>query len=626
MQSPKFGNHSPSHKVNPSARISDPFNNTMSTITLAQPNSPLSNSQLSLFTTDELDRLNNFYEELNLEKEALKSQMNTNDSEISTLSQKLLQANGKKELLYKAQQRIFHLENKMTELAQERDGSNSRRNANGDKVISVYSNLNNINLDAATFSQKTAQIIKSELVTPRKEEDQEQDSIQELERLSAISPDDEMKDLKEKVEELSNMLNKSEESKGSLWEIIENKDNLIKQLESHIEGLKTSYAPILDDLKKKILAFSVKNQELCSSLQEKVTEISKLKENLNNMDILKEQLFISNQNNESLQRDILNMRDQNLKLEATLKTRDIELEQKEKDFTLTLEKYNNLQMIVRQSAQENQVYKTSLQNLETQYSNLRETIVTSPRSPVKTATKISTPVSKEKETRDLKDTKAKMSKVDELEKKIVVLSARKDKLTKENNELTNIIRNKRQQISSISNNKAKQISTRSCSSKDELDHHQLNVSQLMTEWDDEETKEVYQYRLSKISTCSDSNFSIKEKANTKDAGENIKKLDSAMDRLKDVERKLVAIINKTTSLKFEGKSKKIKEHFVKKSMIIEDWRESATELQQIFSEMGEGDENSKSVIPGFEAVCGSIKSLHDDSFVVFSGSNSLEAL
>ena len=39
----------------------------------------MSSSQISLFTTDELDRLNNFYEELTLEKEAIKL---ANDTEF----------------------------------------------------------------------------------------------------------------------------------------------------------------------------------------------------------------------------------------------------------------------------------------------------------------------------------------------------------------------------------------------------------------------------------------------------------------------------------------------------------------------------------------------------------------
>jgi len=504
----------------------------------------------------------------------------------------------------------------MIELAQ--DGSNSRRNANGEKIIPVYSN---INIEAATFSQRASSVMKKEPEkVPVEPQPLDVSSDCPEEQTNQIPPEEEIKELKEKVEELSNMLNKSEESKESLWEIIENKDNLIKQLEAHVEGLKKSYSPLVEDLKKRLLAFSVKNQELSTTLQEKISEISKLKENLNNTDVFKNQLFIVNEKNEDLQKDLQIIRDQKFSLEALIRAKDLELGQKEQNLALILEKYNNLQQIVRQSAQENQAYKTSIQQLEMQYSNLRETItVSSPRTPIKSKM-VSTP--KEKDTKDLKEIKAKMSKVDELEKKIIVLAARKDKLTKENNDLTNLIKNKRQQIS----NKAKQTSTRSCSSKDDLDHHQLNVSQLMTEWDDEETKEEYQNRMSKGSTTTESTLSIIEKSNQKNVGDNIKRLDFAMNRLKDVEKKLIAIINKTSSLRVEGKSKMMREHFVKKSVIIEDWRESIHEIQQIFNEMGDGEENNKSNIPNFEAVCGSTKSIHDDSFVVFSGNNSLEAL
>jgi len=134
-------------------------------------------------------------------------------------------------------------------------------------------------------------------------------------------------------------------------------------------------------------------------------------------------------------------------------------------------------MILRQAVKENDIYKNKIQFLEAEHSKLTA-------HSTQRATRRNTETPSSTKGKDLnKEVKARKIWADELERKILSLLAEKKKLTKEHNELAKKIQERRKEADKLARSTRKSTLSDLRTSSES----QVNVSLLLTEWDDEDT-------------------------------------------------------------------------------------------------------------------------------------------
>jgi len=290
-------------------------------------------------------------------------------------------------------------------------------------------------------------------------------------------------DLKDKLEFALNTLNASEEGKEDLWETIE-------QLEAENMKLKSDLEKSEKQAQERTSVLLQTNHKLETSLQMNTQELEKIKSELISFAPLKDELKNMNQKNEDLaqyllesrrqsqQSEMINSSLQHLVHESYQQIDQLKHEISEKDglLTTTVDKANNLQRILRQVVQENEVYKANIQALQVEYVKMSQ--LASPKN----STKKRVELHEKKDTN--KEIKAKKIWADELERKILSLLNEKKKLTKEHNQLLKTVQEKRKEADKL----AKGTRKSTINSLKHLSDSQVNVSLLLTEWDEEETQ------------------------------------------------------------------------------------------------------------------------------------------
>jgi len=291
-------------------------------------------------------------------------------------------------------------------------------------------------------------------------------------------------DLNNKLAFALNALNESEEGKEDLWETIE-------RLEAENKKLKFNLEKTEKQAQEKISVLLQTNHKLEMSLQMTTQELEQIKSELISFGFLKEEMKNMSQKNEDLaqyllesrrqsqQSEVINASLQHLVHESYQQIDQLKLEISEKDslLTTTVDKANNFQRILRQVVQENEVYKANLRSLQTEYTKLSQ--LASPKNNIRK--RIELPEKKDPN----KELKAKKIWADELERKILSLLDEKKKLTKEHNQLLKTIQEKRKEADKL--NRGTRKSTINSLNKT-TSESQVNVSLLLTEWDEEETQ------------------------------------------------------------------------------------------------------------------------------------------
>jgi len=229
------------------------LNNTAST-NHTQPNSPLPASDQFL----QSPLL--FSEEFISEKEAFKTLSGVeSNNELEEFPTSLVQTDTAQDALILAHRKISELEEKIEQLLQEKQGGNQNIQSFSPTTVSLekYREMEetiqkyHILIESYSFENKS---IGVKLSTYDAE-------------LCRAKQENMM--LKVQIENILNVLNISEENKEELWEDIEGKEKYISKIEKYINELKNSHVAILEDIKDALAKSSMKNNELCASLQQK---------------------------------------------------------------------------------------------------------------------------------------------------------------------------------------------------------------------------------------------------------------------------------------------------------------------------------------------------------------------
>jgi len=433
--------------------------------------SPTRNYEQSFTTETEEARLRYLCEEANAEKAALNVEVRALYDKINDLNYKLFQAARNKESLNRANVEISELKEKIAELTQENQQFKLQQNGE--------------NLDAMVSEERYKEV-EATVVRYRGLLENNISEIQDLNNSlqkaqnKHIALQNENNELRNKLEFALNTLNSSEEGKEDLWESIEENEKIIKNLESQNQTLQ-----------QKMLDLYQTNADLKVSLVVNTQEMEKLKVNLNEFEALKDQLRAFAQKNEDLSKYLVQTRQdfqQSEMINANLKNlvfdsyKQVELLQsqvteKEAFLDASVEKTTNLQMILRQAVKENDIYKNKIQFLEAEHSKLTA-------HSIQRATRRNTETPSSTKGKDLnKEVKARKIWADELERKILSLLAEKKKLTKEHNELAKKIQERRKEADKLARSTRKSTLSDLRTSSES----QVNVSLLLTEWDDEDT-------------------------------------------------------------------------------------------------------------------------------------------
>jgi len=246
-------------------------------------------------TASDGDQANTFCEQLMIEKEALRKQLDVANNELHDLKNKLLQAARQKQALNQAHVKITELEEKISELTEENS-----------KLITSQQPDQSSEKYQAILQQNVSEIkmLSSKIVEAEK-------AVRHYQQENST--------LKLKLERVLNALNSSEESKEDLWTTIEQQEKQIEQLQNIFENQKGTYIQTLEELKKNLSELSSKNQELCEALQTQANEITELKSQNQPQDLLANEIA---QN----KRDIRLLKLNNNQLQALYKEKCLELD------------------------------------------------------------------------------------------------------------------------------------------------------------------------------------------------------------------------------------------------------------------------------------------------------------